>query len=136
MRRDDDSRFLLYITPPKEEKLKKPIEDGWTELIENAFANSKNGIANYMGLNIPERFVEDKEWWYPHTTNCGEESSCQDYLLENGMMTNSLCVFYVKWYRNSIPESDQRKLEELAKFYKKKIKDKFVKPEKKKKEKK
>lgn len=53
-----------------------------------------------------------------HNTECGERSDNYDYLLENGMITNSLAPFYLKWYRYSIPESEMKKVNELYKFYK------------------
>ena len=40
MHRNDDSVFLLYIEPKKEDKLKEPIEDEVTHIMEKAFAHS------------------------------------------------------------------------------------------------
>jgi hypothetical protein len=51
-------------------------------------------------------------------TECGERSSNKDYLLENGMITNSLASFYLRWYRFDIPEIEMNKVHELVKFYK------------------
>jgi hypothetical protein len=53
-----------------------------------------------------------------HTTDCGEQSECYDLLLENGMITNTLAAFYLRWYRYSIPENDMLKIKELLDFYK------------------
>ena len=37
--------------------------------------------------------------------------------VKNGMITNSLAPFYLKWYRFSIPESEMMKVKELQDFY-------------------
>jgi hypothetical protein len=52
-----------------------------------------------------------------HRTECGERSSNTDHLLENGMITNSLAPFYLKWYRYSIPETEMKKVLQLKEFY-------------------
>jgi hypothetical protein len=59
-----------------------------------------------------------------HTTACGMESESQDFLLENGMITNSLCVFYLQYYRSSIPKSEMKKVYQLIAYYKTKYKNK------------
>jgi hypothetical protein len=52
-----------------------------------------------------------------HTTDCGERSASTDFLLENGMITNSLAPFYLRWYRYSIPESEMIKVKKLKEYY-------------------
>ena len=47
MHRNDKSKYLLYIEPSKEEKLKEPINDELTELIEMAMNKSQEGISMY-----------------------------------------------------------------------------------------
>ena len=116
MHRNDSSRFLLYIEPKKEEKLKKPIVDDLTLLITKAMSESIQGSANYSNINLPEEFYNDG-FMGEHETDCGEESDNHDYLLKNDMITNSLSIFYVKWYRNSIHENDWKKLKQLGDFY-------------------
>lgn len=117
MHREDISKFLLYIEPKKQEKLLLPINDEWVELMKESFSKSKKGIANYSNLDEEAYFEKDNAWRGSHSTACGERSSNQDFLLENGMITNSLCVFYLTWYRNSIPESEWNKLKLLKEFY-------------------
>jgi len=117
MYRNDTSKFLLYIEPKKEEKLKNPIEDKLTDLMELSFNKSKTGSANYSDVNEKEYFHQNDGWRGWHSTDCGEKTTNHDYELENGMIVNSLCIFYVKWYRNSIHENDWKKLIELGKFY-------------------
>ncbi len=134
MNRDDKSKYLLYIEPSKSDKLSEPIEDELTSLMELALSKSQSGSARYSNLydmgdgvdmthnNVTRRipsFVGRSGYKGSHHTECGERSSNHDYLLENGMITNSLATFYLKWYRYSIPENDMIKLKELYKFYNK-----------------
>ncbi len=118
MHRNDTSRFLLYMEPKKEEKLRDPINDELTMLMQYALDHAKCGSANYSEIDEPEFFKEDG-WMGWHTTDCGHEddNNNNDYLLENGMITNSMCVFYVQRYRHSISENDWKKLVELGAFY-------------------
>lgn len=117
MHREDNSKYLLYIEPKASEKLSEPIEDEWTKLIDKAFNNSIQGAAHYSNLNDNGTFREGSGFKGFHRTECGERSSNRDYLLENGMITNSLAPFYIRWYRNSIPDSEINKIKELKKFY-------------------
>lgn len=116
MHRNDKSKFLLYIEPKKEEKLIEPINDELTKLMGLAFSQAKRGAANYSDIDEPENFKDDG-WRGWHDTDCGETSDNHDYLLQNGLIVNSLCVFYVKWYRNSIHENDWNKLKQLGNYY-------------------
>ena len=117
MHRNDFSNFLLYIEPPLEEKLKVPIEDEITKLMEYALSKAKKGAANYSELHKEPRFDIGNGWRGWHTAACGEKSTNYDYLLENGMITNSLAPFYLRWYRNSIELLDFNKLFDLQVFY-------------------
>jgi hypothetical protein len=51
MHRDDKSKYLLYLEPKKEDKLKEPINDEYTELMEMALSKSKKGASRYMDTN-------------------------------------------------------------------------------------
>lgn len=129
MIRNDNSKYLLFIEPKKEDKLTKPINDSITNIMELALSKAKKGISRYSDKDndgIVWRY-RDKDlppfgtsgrYMGRHTTDCGHESECYDLLLENGMITNSLAAFYVRWYRYSIPESDMNKIKELCDFYK------------------
>ncbi len=118
MHRDDTSKYLLYIEPKASEKLKSPIEDELTQLMEMALSKAISGGADYDGKEMDgSSFRSGTGWRGTHRTACGEGSSNHDYKLENGMITNSLAPFYVKWYRYSIPENDMNKLEQLKQFY-------------------
>ena len=118
MHREDNSKYLLYIEPKVSKKSKTPVEDELVKLIETALAKSKSGNASYSNLDDDGSWHDDGGWKGSHMTECGKSSSNKDYLLENGMITNSLAPFYLRWYRNSIPQSDINKLNELGKFYK------------------
>jgi hypothetical protein len=132
MHREDNSKFLLYIEPKASSKLTTPVEDGLTKIMQYALSKAKGGTAGYSNLSdkghgtkrtisgltvdLPS-FRPGSGYKGSHRTECGERSDNRDFLLENGFITNSLASFYLKWYRNSIPESEMTKLKELEKFY-------------------
>jgi hypothetical protein len=120
MHRIDNSRFLLYIEPKKENKSEEPIYDEITDIVGFALSESKEGVANYSSLSESENFRQGSGYKGFHQTECGKRSSNKDYLLKNGMITNSLAVYYVTYYRDSIPESEMKKVNELVNFYKNK----------------
>jgi len=113
MHREDNSKYLLYIEPKAVDKLQEPINDELTQMMERALTKSKKGAANYSQLEdkgdgydwnyngqirrVPS-FREGTAYRGTHRTECGERSSNCDYLLENGMITNSLAPFYLRWY--------------------------------------
>lgn len=119
MHREDNSKFMLYIEPKASEKLQKPIEDGLTRIMERALKLAKTGTANYSNIEDSgeSSFNEGSGFRGVHRTECGETSENHEYLLENGYITNSLAPFYLKWYRNSIPETEMKKVMELVDFY-------------------
>ena len=117
MHREDKSRYLLYIEPPKKEKLLEPVNDSLTEMMEKSLEKAKSGSAQYSDMGSMGDFTEGNAYKGFHSTECGERSSNKDYLLENGMITNSLATFYLKWYRNSIPDSEIEKLINLRQYY-------------------
>lgn len=49
MHRIDNSVFLLYIEPKREEKLKEPVNDELTSLMEMELKKSIKGSADYTG---------------------------------------------------------------------------------------
>lgn len=102
-------------------KLKNPIDDELTKLVEFAFKKAKAGAANYSDEDPnPEiRFREGGAYKGCHHCGCGEHGGNKDYMLENGLITNSLCVHYLQWHRDEINDNDIEKLHELVEFYKK-----------------
>lgn len=123
MHRIDNSKFLLYIEPKAEQKSIEPINDKITKTVEFSLKNAKKGVSNYSNINEEERFIiglnddgEPVHYYGFHVTDCGEWSSNVDYLLGNGMITNSLCVFYLQYYREVIPESEMQKVMKLCEW--------------------
>jgi len=130
MIRDDDSRYLLYMEPKKEDRDVEPINDKLTRLMKLALNRAIPGVSNYSNRTTkdleeskkehPEldfEFSKDCSYKGFHISDDGELSSAHDYLLENNLITNSLCVYYVRYYRNSICKNDWIKLKRLANFY-------------------
>lgn len=122
MKRDDESSaFLLYMEPPASEKAKEPIEDELTALVDLAMSQAVGGASNYSAVGMEAMFHPGSGFRGIHRTDCGAVSDNKDYKLENGMITNSLAPFYVRYYRESITGSDRRKLQLLAQHYGRKI---------------
>lgn len=119
MHREDDSKYLLYIEPPVSAKSEESVEDDLTNIIDRAIEKAISGGANYSDTDPHderEHFEVDSGWRGVHVTACGKVSDNKDYLLENGMITNSLAPYYVRYYRDyilSLP-TEKKKLEELV----------------------
>jgi hypothetical protein len=123
MYRVDNSRFLLYIEPRKEEKSEFPLDDEISQIMIVALTEAKTGFANYAEINEPPRFVSGTGYKGYHITDCGKNSTGNDYLLGNGMITNSLATFYIQYYRDSIPGTEMKKVNEVVDYYKNKYPD-------------
>lgn len=117
MHREDKSKFLLYIEPNYNKKSKEPVNDILTEIMQLALDEAEKGVSNYSHLDEEPRFNKGFMFRGFHTTSDGKNSSNCDYLLKNGMITNSLCVYYLQYYRSSIPLTEIEKLNELSLFY-------------------
>jgi hypothetical protein len=134
-------QFLLYINPPASEKLIEPIEDELVQIVEDVISKGIKGSGDYSGSRLhlfqtdPQfkkhldadpsliekiKHYDGSMYMGMHFTECGEKSACYDLLLENGMVTNTLSPFYLKWYRNSIPKEEMEKVYKLIEFYKNK----------------
>ena len=117
MVRDDKSLYLLFIEPKKEERLEHPVDDILTEAMEMAYEDAIEGTSSYSNPSCNGRFSFDGGWMGFHMTDCGQMSGSRDLLLRSGHITNSLCVFYLRWYRNSIKDNDMLKILEVVKEY-------------------
>lgn len=118
MERNDKTKFLLFIEPKKEQKSAMPVEDENTQLLRVALADGKLGISNYGDIGAKEAtFKEGDRWKGFHIADDGIHSGNYDILLANGMITNSLCVYYMMYYREAIPMNDWDKIKELQRFY-------------------
>lgn len=123
MHRIDNTCFLLFIEPKKEEKLEIPLDDESSQIMKVALTEAKRGMSNYSRLNEMPYFHVCNGYKGYHSTDCGERSYPADYLLENGMITNSLASFYLRYYRNSIPESEMKKVMKVVNYYKEKYRN-------------
>lgn len=119
MHRSDNSLFLLFIEPSKEDK--KPTTDKHAlrlaKMLRGLLYEAKCGTSNYSKLDSKPVFRYDGAYMGVHTTDCGERSRNFDLMLGNGMITNSLAAFYIENYWDVIPESEKKKLDQLAEFY-------------------
>jgi len=115
MNRNDKSKFLLYLEP-KNPKSTEPINDEYTETMQRAFDMSIPGTANYSSVGDTERHMVGGAYRGVHHCSCGETSGNKDYLLSNGMITNTLCVHYLQYHRDEICDNDWEKLDELLIF--------------------
>lgn len=118
MHRTDNSKFMLFIEPDKSMKSATPINDELTEIIGLAVDSAVCGTSNYSHLDEKEFFEPDGGYKGIHHTGCGQSSNNCDYLLKNGMITNSLATYYLAYYRDAIPETEMEKVMETVKFYK------------------
>lgn len=120
MHRLDSSKYLLFIEPNPTAKADIPFEDKWTRLLEAEINLAQKGTSNYHDTNCSGQFDENSEYRGFHFTTCGKCSTNQDYQLSNGLITNSLASYYLKWYRSEIPLSEWEKLTALVekRFYK------------------
>lgn len=100
------SKMLLYIQPTGQ-KTDEPVNDGLTAKMAAAFANYKTGVLG------PTGFMEGGLYRGFHRCVCGEYSSTEDYLLPSGFVTNSLCIHYLRWHRNEVPQSELDKVASL-----------------------
>ena len=123
MHRIDNTYFLLFIEPKKEEKLEIPLDDELSQIMKVALTEAKRGMSNYSRLNEMPYFHVCNGYKGYHRTDCGERSYPADFLLENGMITNGLAAFYLRFYRNSIPESEMKKVMNVVNYYKEKYRD-------------
>lgn len=103
MNRTDNSKYLLYIEPKASQKSAQPVDDYITAIVKKCLDEAAIGTAPYSDLNDNGSFNQGSGWRGHHRTDCGETSSATDYLLGNGMITNGLCVFYLRYYRDVIP---------------------------------
>lgn len=127
MVKQDNSRFLLFIEPKKEEKSKDPTIDTLESRMESVIQSGERGILLEEGGG-EYLFDKGNTWRGFHTTDCGEKSSNQDILLENGMITNSLAVFYLTWYRDSIPNRDIEMLQSMLQLSDLEVSEYFPQP--------
>ncbi len=93
---DLSDKYFMMIEPDREGKpTVNPIEDKLTRRVDFIFSKCKPSNYCYKGF---------------HMTGCGKSSDNRDWVLPNGMITNSLCTYYIRHYREFIPESEIGKI--------------------------
>lgn len=81
---------MLYIEP-KNPPSEEPIIDELT--MKMAASLRKAALPSYQYLGF-------------HTCVCGAKSDSTDFILPNGLLTNSLCVHYLAYHRAEIEETE------------------------------
>jgi hypothetical protein len=96
---DLSDKYLLMIEPDQEGiPSEKPIEDELSRKVDFIFSKCKPSTYASAGT---------------HKTRCGKYSDNVDWILPNGIITNSLCKYYIKFYREYIPSSEIDKVNTL-----------------------
>lgn len=92
---DTSDQYLLQIEPDKDsEPSTEPVDDDITDAVKYILSCAGEGPM-YRGF---------------HVTKCGKASGCCDLILPNGMVTNSLALYYIRYYRHAIPEEEFKKI--------------------------
>jgi len=92
---------IILFMEPQLQRLNNPILDELTINLATLFVN--NVARGTIGA---ESFEENIFSLGMHECKCGRLSQSTDYLLHDGLMTNSLCVHYLAYHRNEISESE------------------------------
>ena len=111
---------LLYIEPnPKHRH--PAIDDDLVSFINALLVANKSTISGlwyYGDKNSKlEDFVSGDGWKGLHYVDDFMTSSNRDYKLEAGFVTNSCAAYYLKHYRNQIPQSEIEKLKKLCEYH-------------------
>lgn len=114
---NNKSRFFLFIEPTPEQKNHTAINDEYTSLLRMALTEAKLGKSNFKESVLIPDFKEGFKHRGTHNGPDGIKSSQQEYLLKNGLVTNSLCIHYLLFYRLAIQNYDWEKMKELQRFY-------------------
>ena len=88
---------LLFIEPDQPASL-TPLIDRLTRQMAAAFRRARP--SDYVDFGF-------------HTCSCGAESSCIEYFLSNGWVTNSLCIHYLAYHRHEVPNEQLEKVATL-----------------------
>ncbi len=103
---DISEKMLLFIEPQNQKSDTATLEE-LTKKMTAAFKDYKTG-SGYQG-----QFMEDAMTMGEQTCICGARSTNVDYLLPSGFITNFLCVHYLAWHRNEVPQSELDKVASL-----------------------
>lgn len=103
------NKTLLFIEP--KENPTEPIID---ELTIKMFNLLNSNIENIGHTNSKGVFTEGLCTMGHHTCICGATSSGCDYLIDNKVSTNLLCVHYVARHRKECSEEDLKLIDSLT----------------------
>ena len=94
-------KYLLMIEPDLKGKASLlPVLDDITRKTIYLYSLTKPSEDSYRGF---------------HATQDGQISDNRDHILPNGIITHSLCVHYIKYYRPYVPQSEIDKINRLYK---------------------
>lgn len=100
---DLSNKYWMQIEPDKDGEPIKSNDHSFYLKVAQIFNLAEKSKIVYKGF---------------HRTTCGKRSDNMDHVLPNGMITNSLCVYYAMYYRHLIPESEIEKTNKLyAEFF-------------------
>lgn len=88
---------VLYFEPSEKVSL-APVIDELTRRMTASLRAAEASSRSFLGY---------------HACACGSISKAHDFILSDGLITNSLCVHYLAWHRDEVP---QRELEKVAKL--------------------
>jgi hypothetical protein len=105
------NKGLLFIEPTQPAS-KEPVIDGLTRRMTAALNGSVGGTNDgWQGA-----FRPGGGWRGVHTCVCGVNSSNRNFQLEDGTITNSLCIHYLAHHRDEIPKSELDKVRSLPSY--------------------
>ena len=88
---------ILYIAPS---------EDAWSEPLIDELTRK---------MTATLRAATPSPWFMGyHTCACGSHSKAHNFILPDGLITNSLCVHYLAWHRNEVPREELEKIAKLT----------------------
>lgn len=119
MHREDKSNYILFIEPDPKRKSDTPVEDDIVLYMEYLLEleSTEKGTSGYSDMTDTGSFRTGHRWKGTHRTDCGEKSENFEYRFMNGMITNSLAPYYLRWYRKQIPLIHLIQLVRLYTFY-------------------
>ena len=88
---------MLYINPSARTS-EEPVLDELTMKMTAAFRQARKGTV----------------WRGFHSCRCQARSTSCDYILPNGEQTNSLCIHYLAWHREQVPQAELDKVAALS----------------------
>ena len=102
MHREDNTKYLLYIEPKVSDKLKEPINDDLTKMMEVALSKSQEGVARYSDTSDSGSFQKGSGYKGSHSTECGQRSSNKDYIVDERVFNKEDYPDFINWYIKNI----------------------------------